>query len=244
MKTVSFLRRFHWKMVLMRIVINAIVLVIITVIVPFIRFVDPSILSIVLLAFALGVLNALVKPVLQFVFLPLIFASYGLVIVLVNTLLLLLLAWLFPDFFVVERLFWALVGGALIGILGTFFEILFGLIPPILPDEETGLRRRFREQRVGSLGGMSVRPSPQLAEEEQLVIEAPEDEGQPIQSELETQRVGGVVEAETPTPEASPSEGSPSEADASVAPPESVLDVASNSPGEQAENPIKEEDEQ
>jgi putative membrane protein len=232
-------------MVLMRIVINAIVLVVITLVVPFIRFVDPSILSIVLLAFALGVLNALVKPVLHFVFLPLIFASYGLVIVLVNTLLLLLLAGLFPDFFAVERLFWALVGGALIGILGTFFEILFGLIPPILPDEETGLRRRFRSQPVRSLGGMSVRPRPPLPEEEQVLIEAAEDEGQPIRPELETQSVGGVAEVEAPTPEASPSEGSPSEAPpASDASPESVLDVASNSPGEQAETPIKEEDEQ
>jgi putative membrane protein len=244
MKTVSFLRRFHWKMALMRIVINAIVLAITVLVVPFIRFVDPTLLSILFLGLILGVLNALVKPILQFVFLPLIFASYGLVIVLVNSLLLILLARLFPGFFAVDNLFWAFVAGALIGILGTFFEILFGLIPPILPDEETGLRKRFREHPASSLGGMPVRPRPPLPEEEQLVIEAPEDEGQPIQPELETQPVGGVAEAETPTPEASPSEGSPSEASASDAPSESVLDVASNSPGDQAETPTREEDEQ
>jgi putative membrane protein len=242
MKTVSFLRRFHWKLALMRVVINAITLTITVLVIPFIRFVDPTLLSILFLGLILGVLNALVKPILQFVFLPLIFATYGLVIVLVNTLLLLLLAWLFPNFFVVERLFWALVGGVLIGILGTFFEILFGLIPPILPDEETGLRRRFREQPISSLGGMSARR--RLSEEEQLVIEAAEDEGQPAQPELETQSLEDVAEAETPTPEASPSEGGASEADASDAPPKSVLDVASNSPGEQAETPTKEEDEQ
>lgn len=242
MKTVSFLRRFHWKLALMRVVINAITLTITVLVIPFIRFVDPTLLSILFLGLILGVLNALVKPILQFVFLPLIFATYGLVIVLVNTLLLLLLAWLFPNFFVVERLFWALVGGVLIGILGTFFEILFGLIPPILPDEETGLRKRFREQPVSSLGGMSVRP--RHPEEEQLVIEAPEDEDRPIQPELETQPVGGVAEDEAPTPEASPGEGSPSEASVSDTSPESVLDVASDSPGEQAETPIKEEDEQ
>ena len=62
-------------MALVRILINAIVLVVIALVVPFVRFVDPSLLSIVLLAVALGVLNALVKPVLQFVFLPLIFFS-------------------------------------------------------------------------------------------------------------------------------------------------------------------------
>ena len=156
MKKIPFLRRFHWKMALVRILINAIVLVFIVLVVPFIRFVDPSLLSIVLLAIALGVLNALVKPLLQFVFLPLIFASYGLVIVLVNTLLLFLLALLFPASFAVERLLWALVAGALIGLLGTLLENLFGLIPPIVPDEETGLRRQFLDRPVGSLGGMLV----------------------------------------------------------------------------------------
>ena len=128
MKTVSFLRRFHWKMALLRIVINAIVLAVTVVVIPFIRFVDPSLLSILFMAVILGVLNALVKPILQFVFLPLIFASYGLVIVLVNTLLLLLLAWLFPSFFAVDNLLWAFVGGALIGLLGTFLENLLGLV--------------------------------------------------------------------------------------------------------------------
>jgi putative membrane protein len=229
-------------MVLMRILINAIVLAITVLVIPFIRFVDPTLLSILFLGLVLGLLNALVKPILQFVFLPLIFASYGLVIVLVNTLLLLLLAMLFPGLFAADNLLWAFVGGALIGILGTFFEILFGLIPPILPDEETGLRRRFMEQPVTSLGGMSVRR--RLPEEEQLVIEAAEDEGQPVPPELETQPPEGVAEAETPTTQASPSEGSPSGASAPDAPPESLPDVASNSPGEQAETPTKEEDEQ
>jgi putative membrane protein len=230
-------------MALMRILINAIVLAITVLVIPFIRFVDPTLLSILFLGLILGVLNALVKPILQFVFLPLIFASYGLVIVLVNALLLLLLSLLFPGFFAVDNLLWAFVGGALIGILGTFFEILFGLIPPILPDEETGLRRRFREQPVSSLGGMSA--GPRLSEEEQLVIEAPEDEGQPIETESEIGTPGRVVEAETSAPEAAPSdEGSPSEADAPAVPPESASDVASNSPGEQAETPTKEEDEQ
>ena len=232
MKKIPFLRGFHWKMMLLRILINAIVLVVIALVVPFIRFVDPSLLSIVLLAVALGVLNALVKPVLQFVFLPLIFASYGLVIVLVNTLLLFLLALLFPASFAVERLLWALVAGALIGLLGTLLENLFGLIPPIVPDEETGLRKQFLDRPVGSLGGMLV--TRRLSEEEQLAIEAPEDEGQPIQPGLETQTAMDVASAETPAPNVSPSEGDSYEADVARDPTEGAA-------GEQPETPMKEE---
>ncbi len=153
---------------LLRVLINAIVLAITVLVIPRIRFVDPSLLSILFMAAILGILNALVKPVLQFALLRFIFASYGLVIVLVNTLLLLLMAWLFPGYFAVERLLWALAGGALIGLLGTFLENLCGLIPPILLDEETGLRRRFEAEPVGSLGGMPVRRP--ISEEEQFII--------------------------------------------------------------------------
>ena len=189
---------------LVRILINAIALVVIALVLPRIRFVDPSLLSILFMAVMLGVLNALVKPFLQFLLLPLIFASYGLVVVLVNTLMLLLLAWLFPRFFAVENLVWAFAAGALIGLLGTFLENLLGLIPPIVPDEETGLRRRFIDQPVASLGGMSV--DPPLPEEEQLVIESPEDERQPNEVDAETGASAEVVAAETSVPTSSPGE--------------------------------------
>lgn len=240
MKRISFLRRFHWKMVLLRIVINAIVLAVIGLVIPYIRFVDPSLLSILFMAVILGVLNALVKPFLQFLLLPLIFASYGLVIVLVNTLMLLLLATLLPGFFAVDNLLWAFVGGALIGILGTFLENLFGLIPPIVPDEETGLRRRFTDQPVASLGGMSV--GPPLSEEEQLAIEAPEDEHQPIVPGLETRARRTVVEAQTSAPSAALPESSPNEMEVSFAESDNTLDAPTSSPQEGPDS-IKEEDE-
>jgi putative membrane protein len=229
-------------MALIRIVINAIVLIVISLLVPFVRFVDASLLTIVLLAVALGVLNALVKPLLQFVFLKFIFASYGLVIVLVNTLLLYLLEWLFPASFVVDRLLWAFVAGALIGLLGTFLENLLGLIPPIVPDEETGLRRQFWDRPVGSLGGALI--TPKLSEEEQLAIQAPEDEGQTIETGLETRSPPGIAAAEMPAPTIfSPSAAGRSGADAPTdatrvvpdtsSPPDEPLDTPTNEEGGQ-----------
>jgi putative membrane protein len=205
MKREAFLRRFHWKILLLRILINAIVLAITVLVTPRIRFVDPSLLSILFRTVVLGVLNALVKPFLQFLLLPLIFASYGLVIVLVNTLMLLLLAFLFPGLIVVEKLLWAFAAGALIGILGTLLENLFGLIPPIVPDEETGLRKRFFAQPVSSLGGAFIVPP--LLEEEQLAIEAPEDERQPTELEPDIGTPADVVEAVTSAPASPPGEG-------------------------------------
>jgi putative membrane protein len=221
MKTVSFLRRYHWKALLLRILINAIVLAMTVLVIPGIHFVDPSLLSIMFMAVILGALNALVKPVLQFALLPFIFASYGLVIVLVNALLLLLLAWLFPGYFAVERLLWAFAGGALIGLLGTFLENLCGLIPPILPDEATGLRRRFEDQPVGSLGGMPA--AGPLSEEEQLVIETLGDDGQLIQPELESQVPGVVGVAETSAPTAPPPESNLSQVSGSHTASESTI---------------------
>ena len=68
--------------------VNAIALAITAIVVPKINFVDRSIWNWLLMALMLGVLNALLKPILQFLTLQFIFATYGLVIVLVNTLIL------------------------------------------------------------------------------------------------------------------------------------------------------------
>jgi hypothetical protein len=94
----------------------------------------------------LGILNALLKPILQFLTLQFIFVTYGLVIVLVNTLLLLSLSFLFQSLFAVDNLLWALVGGLVLGLVSSFLESLLGLTVPIVPEEEAALRRRLAEQ--------------------------------------------------------------------------------------------------
>jgi len=99
--------------------------------VPKIYFVDKSVWNWLLMAFMLGVLNALLKPILQFLTLQFIFVTYGLVIVLVNTLILLLLSWLFPTRFEVGNLLWALVGGLVLGLLSS------------LGDQPPDVRRRL-----------------------------------------------------------------------------------------------------
>jgi putative membrane protein len=149
MEISRFIKQFHWRFLLVRILVNAIALAITAAVTPKIYFVDKSVWSWLLMAFMLGVLNALLKPVLQFLTLRFIFVTYGLVVVLVNSLLLWLLSLIFPNRFAVENLLWALLGGLVLGLLSSFLESLLGLTMPIVPQEETVLRRQLNEQARG-----------------------------------------------------------------------------------------------
>jgi len=146
MKRPQFIKEFNWRVALMRVVINAAILAVTALLLPNIYFVEVTVLNILFVSIALGVLNAVVKPIIQFLTLSFIFTTYGLVVVLINALILLLLSWLFPDRFVVESILAALVGGALVGILGSFFESLLGVSPPIIPDEADRFRKRPVDQ--------------------------------------------------------------------------------------------------
>ncbi len=151
MKKFSILRQFHWKIFLLRILATALALGLTVLILPEIYFINFSILSLLLVTLVLGILNALVRPILQLLTFRLLFVSFGLVIVLINSLILYLVAWLVPDRFAVTSLLWALVGGLLIGILGNFLENMLGVTPPILPDEAKELRKQIEAQDVSML---------------------------------------------------------------------------------------------
>jgi len=140
------LKQFNWRFVLVRILVNALALAITAAIVPKIYFVDKSVLNWLLMAIMLGILNALLKPILQFLTLQFLFVTFGLVVVVVNTLILLLMALLFPGRFAVDNLLWALVGGLVLGLLSSFLESLLGLSMPIVPDESAELRDRIEDQ--------------------------------------------------------------------------------------------------
>ena len=80
------LKQFNWRFVLVRILVNALALAVTAAIVPKIYFVDKSVWNWLLMAIMLGILNALLKPILQFLTLQFLFVTYGLVVVVVNTL--------------------------------------------------------------------------------------------------------------------------------------------------------------
>jgi uncharacterized membrane protein YvlD (DUF360 family) len=73
-----------------------------------------------------------VKPLLQFVALRFIFATYGLVVVLINALLLVLLSVALGGLIVADRLLSLLAGGLIVGLLGMLLETVLGATPPVL----------------------------------------------------------------------------------------------------------------
>jgi putative membrane protein len=160
----AFLRNFNWRILLLRLVINAAVLMLTALVVPKIFFVDRTFVSVLLLAVGLGALNAIVKPVIQVLTLRFIFVSYGLIVILINALILFLLSYFFPQRFAVTGVFWALVGGALIGVAGAVLESLLGVTAPILAESYPELRARIKERQVGGVKRMLGAPLPPLAQ--------------------------------------------------------------------------------
>lgn len=187
MKKFSLWRQFQWRIFLLRILVYALALSVTVLILPNIYFVNFSIGSLLLVTLILGGLNALVRPVLMLLTIRLLFVSYGLVLVLVNMLILYLLAFLVPDRFFVNGLLWTAIAAFMVGILGNFLENLFGLTPPILPDEAKDLRKHIDEQDISLLEAWmqqrkAARRQSQADEQVELLPE-PDITTQPAQEE-------------------------------------------------------------
>jgi putative membrane protein len=108
-----------------------------------------------------GLLNAFIRPVLQFIMFRFLFITFGLVLILINIFMLWLLARLTPGWFYSDSIWWTILAAILVGLLGVFFETLLGLRPPPpgrspgsavdgalvqperCPGSDTGLRARF-----------------------------------------------------------------------------------------------------
>ncbi|MEA3441515.1 MAG: phage holin family protein [Chloroflexota bacterium] len=172
MKIERYLKQFNWRFLLVRIVVNAFALAITALVTPKIYFVDKSFLNWLLMALMLGLLNALLKPVLQLLTLQFIFVTYGLVLVLVNALLLWLLSILFPNRFAVDSLVWLLVGGLVLGLISSFLENLLGLSMPIVPDEPPELRLQVAEQ-ARQVEWLTTPSSETGSDERDIAIEPP-----------------------------------------------------------------------
>ncbi len=173
----AFVKQFHWKIFLIRILVTAGALTLTVVIIPDIYFVAPTLLKILIISIGLGILNAIIKPIILLLTGQFIFATFGLLVVLVNALILFLLERLFSNSFVVNNFFWALVGGALLGLISNALENLLGLTPPIVPEDEVELRKLIEAKQQATLVS--------------LVAEAPKI----LQPNVETQSVSEIAAA-------------------------------------------------
>lgn len=90
---------------------------------PGIHFEDVS--SLLLAALAIGLLNALLRPLLIFFTLPLVLVSLGLFLVVINAALL-MLASKFVHGFRVDGFLWAILASILVSILSFFLNRMVG----------------------------------------------------------------------------------------------------------------------
>lgn len=140
------LKQFNWRFLLVRLLVSTLALVITTALLPNIYFIQITVVNILIVVLGLGILNALIKPIIQFLTLSFVFVTFGLVVAVINGLMLFLLAYLFPARFAVDSVFWALVGGAMLWLLGSMFESMLGLTLPIIPEDMLELREHVSQQ--------------------------------------------------------------------------------------------------
>lgn len=131
----------NWKVLLMSILVNVVTIAITALLLPGITIANLRLSTFVLLAVTLGLLNTLVKPIFQLLTIRLLFITYGLNVVIINTILLLLMDWIFQEKLEIANLMAAVVGAILIWTLGTFLDYVFGVLPPL------GYMQALREER-------------------------------------------------------------------------------------------------
>ena len=125
--------RGNWRVVLVQFLANAVMIGVLIAVLPgFVLHASHTFLAVLWLALVFGILTAVVRPILEFLLLPYLLQSLGLVVLGIEALLLWLLS-LTRALEITNG--WALVLGAVLaGVIGFFLDSLLGLTPPVLDD--------------------------------------------------------------------------------------------------------------
>ena len=132
-------RHFNWKVMVMRILINGLTLALVVLLLPGVYVPESGILTYLLLGIVFGILNAVIKPFVQIFTLPFLFVSYGLVVIIINSIVLIVLALIADELIVMERIVSVIGAAIIVGIVGGFLESIFGVTPPIIDMQSTAL---------------------------------------------------------------------------------------------------------
>jgi putative membrane protein len=129
----------NWRVAVLRVPSNALALAFTAWVLSGIHITTARpVLGYLLLGAVFGLLNAFVKPALQYLTLPLLLESFGLVVVIVDVLVFWLFGALFSQVVQVDGFWWLLAGGALMGFLSFLLDTVLGLTPPIVDDRPPG----------------------------------------------------------------------------------------------------------
>lgn len=133
MKQLVDLRKFiphNWKVVVVGLLVNAVTLTVVIVFMPGIDLLEYRFGLLLLMAAGLGLLEVFVKPLLQLLTIRLLFVTYGVVLIIVNAAILWLTSVVFKSL-IIESVWAALFGGVVVGLMSTFLDYVFGVIPPL-----------------------------------------------------------------------------------------------------------------
>ena len=123
--------KFNWKVALIRIPINGLVLALTALILPSMHM-EKGLLSYLILGAVFGILNAFLRPVLQFFTLPLIFVTGGFILIIINAIMLWVLELLLSSLIQFDNFLVILLAALLVGFFVLILESLFGVTPPII----------------------------------------------------------------------------------------------------------------
>lgn len=135
------LHRAPWRVVVGRVVVNALALALVVLLLPGVHeTTGHPVLGYLVLGALFGLLNAFIKPAIEFVALPLLLGSVGLVVIVVDVAMFWVLDSL-TSLLTTDGAPWVIGAGVLLGLLSYLFDNVFGLVPPIVPDHREGAPR-------------------------------------------------------------------------------------------------------
>ncbi len=111
---------------IIRLIVTALALAITAFLLPGIH-VEDGILTLLLIAFVFGIVNAIIKPIITILSCPLIILTLGLFYLVVNGLMLLITDELVGSSFEVDGIWWAILGGLVLGVVGSILEGVLGV---------------------------------------------------------------------------------------------------------------------
>jgi putative membrane protein len=107
-------------------VINTAAVLVAVYIVPGIRFTGNSLLTPIVTALLLGIINAFIRPILMLMALPLLISTLGLFMLVINALVLYFVSFLMGENFQVDGFGSAFVGALIISVISLLLNLLTG----------------------------------------------------------------------------------------------------------------------
>lgn len=111
----------------LRLIVNAIAILIVAALLPGIHIASTDIGTLVIIALVIGLVNAIIRPIVMILSCPFIILSLGILVPIINGLMLMLSASILGDRLVVDGLGWAIGGGLIMMVVVLILENALGL---------------------------------------------------------------------------------------------------------------------